>query len=155
MNVSAQQQLSRTSDEDYFFPTGLRKRYLDEETSKYLTNLRREAAVPLNLDTLLDVPGPDIQWNPSFATYQQRVSALSKLRTDRPTSVPAGFPAKVDAPWMWDGSEFSDENEFVFHLGEEDIDEIEQALSSFKGGDTKIRSVHFQLTGGIQLRENH
>ncbi|KAF1986479.1 Clavaminate synthase-like protein [Aulographum hederae CBS 113979] len=89
----------------------------------------------MNLDSLVELPlpgGPNIQWDPSYATYRARVNMLAKLDLPRPNQVPQGFPEMVSAPWAWDGSEYDDGDNYVLKLTEDDIEEIERALRYFK-----------------------
>jgi hypothetical protein len=117
--------------------TGLRKKYLEQERppSQYVAHLEREAALPLNLDSVVEAavePGPDIQWMPSYETYQARVAALNALRIERQKRVPDRFPDTVIEPWVWSGEDFESEDDFVVRLDEEDVNEIENALAYFK-----------------------
>lgn len=43
------------------------------------------------------------------------------------------FPQSIDLPGAWQGNQFSDESEYVYHLSSSEIDEVENALSHFKG----------------------
>jgi hypothetical protein len=116
---------------------GLRKKFLEQEAprSDYVAHLKREEAVPLTLDSVVDSvvePGPDIQWMPSHKTFQARVAALDALHLERPKRVPEEFPSKVIEPWVWSGEDFEGEDEYVIQLGEDDVNEIEDALAHFK-----------------------
>lgn len=102
--------------------SGLRKRFVEDGIAK-----------ALSIDSVLGVlPGPDIQWHPSFETYQRRVDALSALRLDRPQAVPEGFPDKVEGPRAWSGADFANEDGFVLQLSEANVFEVERGLSYFK-----------------------
>jgi hypothetical protein len=111
-------------------PTGLRKRYLDEEAQQQTQRIQE--IIPFSLDARVRSAsnGPDIEWNPCYQTYIDRVQHLSKLNADRPLSVPEGYPSRVDAPWVWSGSSFDDE--YIVPLSRDDIVEIEKALQHFK-----------------------
>jgi hypothetical protein len=76
---------------------------------------------------------PDISWIPSFKVFRDRVERLRALYPDRRTTLPPGWPAQVDAPRAWAGSDFASEDEYVLHLSAEDIAEIEAGLAHFKG----------------------
>lgn len=80
-----------------------------------------------------NVVRPDIEWLPSYDTYKARIARLAALNFDRPTSVPYGWPARIDAPRNWSGSEYADSSRYVVELTKEDIAEIEHALSHFRG----------------------
>jgi hypothetical protein len=111
-------------------PAGLRKRYLDDTALEQARHFA--SSIPFSLDSKLRScsTGPDIEWNPCFDTYLNRVEHLFKLHANRPKTVPGGFPAQIDAPWAWSGSEIG--FNFVFQLSNEDIKEVEDALRYFK-----------------------
>lgn len=113
---------ANTARSDY--ASGLRKRFLDD-------GLKRSPLIDTVIETPVQ-PGPDIQWHPSYETYQERVKALSALKLDRPETVPSNFPEKVDGSRAWTGVEYEDESRYVVELSEADVFEIERALSSFK-----------------------
>jgi hypothetical protein len=123
--------------------SGLRARYFAEDSATawqkdavtpYQQALLREAAVPLRLDTIVQsvVPGPDIQWHPSYETYLRRIAALKAYRSDRQKTLPEGYPQRVDKPWVWSGDEIPAER-YVVLLNENDVKQIEEALGLFKG----------------------
>jgi hypothetical protein len=118
----------------YTQPTGLRKKYLQDERDTHHAPKSVDLAVPMNLDAILSFPlrGPDIQWNPSFEKYSERVRMLGKLKIPRPTSVPEGYPEVIKAPWVWEGSDFQNED-YVLQLDTKDVDEVNTALAHFKG----------------------
>lgn len=43
------------------------------------------------------------------------------------------FPQLIDLPGAWQGNQFSDESEYVYHLNSSEIDEVKNALLYFKG----------------------
>ncbi|RDI78681.1 hypothetical protein Vi05172_g11250 [Venturia inaequalis] len=116
-------------------PNGLRKMYLERSNTLLIRQPRIAPIEFLNLDTVINsyISGPEIEWNPSFATFQSRVEMLSKLRLPRPQSLPSGLPEAIQAPWAWDGSEYQHCEDYVLQLEKGDIQEIESALKHFKG----------------------
>ena len=80
-----------------------------------------------------DFVRPDIEWLPSYDTYERRVERLAALKPGRPNKVPEGWPTTIDAARDWTGSEFADSSKYVVELSKENILEIENALSHFKG----------------------
>ncbi len=121
-------------------PSGLRRRYIEHEKHDVTPSPpRRELQIALDLDTLLKssiATGPNIKWNPSYDTFRARVEMLARLNLPRPENVPEGFPEVVDAPWVWDGSDMTDEPRYVVLLSEADILEVESALDYFKGNSS-------------------
>ena len=75
---------------------------------------------------------PDIDWIPSFKVFRDRVERLKALGLDRPTSLPAGWPASVEGDRAWSGSDFKAESDYVVQLTAEDVVEIEAGLAHFK-----------------------
>ena len=74
---------------------------------------------------------PDIEWMPSYKTFKNRVASLAALNLDRPTTVPEGWPTKIDAERCWTGADLA-EDDYVVKFTPEDIVEIEAALAHFK-----------------------
>ncbi|KAL4780651.1 hypothetical protein BJX76DRAFT_360635 [Aspergillus varians] len=84
--------------------------------------------------SLVDGPSqPDIEWNPSYQTFLERVERLAASAADRPTSLPDGFLPSIDAPRVWTGSDFEDSTKYVLEFSAKDIKEIERGLAYFKG----------------------
>jgi hypothetical protein len=125
---------------DFRQPSGLRKKYLDSSNIRIIRQPRIAPIEFLNLDTVINsyVSGPEIQWNPSYAAFQSRVEMLSKLQFPRPQSVPSGFPETVNAPWVWVGSDFQTDEDYVFQLEKKDTEEIEVALRYFKSKPSRL-----------------
>jgi len=76
---------------------------------------------------------PNIEWLPNVQTYLERVQRLKSAKLERPTSVPAGWPEQLSTKRVWSGSDFANSEEFIMHLNEDDVKEIEDALEFFKG----------------------
>jgi len=115
---------------------GLHKRYLEDENRSCIAPLPKELPVHLDSDSLSRskvIPGPDIQWYPSYETYLARVAALAKLNLPRPDTVPAGFPTAVRHARAWSGVDYSDESKYALRLTIEEITEVERALAFCKG----------------------
>lgn len=114
-------------------PHGLRRQYLNDK-DKLQRNAHSSDTIPSSLDARIRsaaIVGPDIEWDPSYQTYLERVERLSKLSHDRPKSVPEGYPRRINAPWVWSGGETREE-EYVIIFEDSDIVEIEAALRQFK-----------------------
>ncbi|AEO63019.1 uncharacterized protein THITE_2141213 [Thermothielavioides terrestris NRRL 8126] len=112
---------------------GLNRSYLKVDSD----NLNIEHDIPVEA-----VKRPDIEWHPSYETYQAR-----------------GFPDQISSPRVWTGSDFADPVKFLVHLSAEDVEEIKAALAFFKGldGDNlpdDVSTKTFPLpTLGARLRE--
>ncbi|KAK3954269.1 hypothetical protein QBC32DRAFT_232702 [Pseudoneurospora amorphoporcata] len=86
-------------------------------------------------DTTSPIVRPVIDWIPSYKVFKERVQRLAALHLNRPTTVPAGWPSKITSERVWSGSDFKSEDDYVVKLSQEDISEIESALSYFKSLD--------------------
>jgi hypothetical protein len=84
---------------------------------------------------------PDIEWDPSFTTYCNRVTGLAGLRANVPQTLPHGFPSSIKSPRVWSGSDFIDESRFVYLLSDGDREEIDAAIKVFMdrhGGSASV-----------------
>jgi len=116
---------------------GLRKKFSDDGDDakhNWYSVAHNDGMCMMSLDAALSAPGngPDIEWNPSFDRYQERVRSLARMNLNRPMNLPCGFPTTVREAWVWKGSDF-EEKDYVVSLQESDIIEIENALVFFKG----------------------
>ncbi|KAF2492837.1 Clavaminate synthase-like protein [Lophium mytilinum] len=117
---------------------GLRAQFLQGEAGS--AKSLRQFAPTMTLDSKVKAlvqPGPDIEWDPSVSTYEKRVATLAKQGLPRANEVPAGFPAKVDAPWVWSGADL-DESKYIVKLDGTEIAEVEKALEHFKNLPGKL-----------------
>lgn len=78
-------------------------------------------------------PHPDIEWDPSFTTHCDRVKRLAILGASVSQTLPQGFPASIQSPRVWSGSDFDDESKFIYLLSVADKDEINVAVQTFMG----------------------
>ncbi|KAK0636572.1 hypothetical protein B0T17DRAFT_596036 [Bombardia bombarda] len=122
------------------------------------------SATAPHLPPILEKPGqdilrPDIEWFPSYKVYKDRVEKLRQLHPNRPTTLPQGWPAQIDAERVWSGSDFKSEDDYVFHFSSEDVAEIELALAFFKSlpgelGPDDVKKDTFPLPSlGSRLEE--
>jgi len=93
---------------------------------------------------------PGIQWEPDYRKYLSRSLKRSQL-AGLETSVPTGWPAKIESSLAWTGSELISEDTYVTYLAEDDIAEIRAALQSFNCGLRHIFSP-FQSNSKMQRR---
>ncbi|KAK3486066.1 uncharacterized protein B0T23DRAFT_245056 [Neurospora hispaniola] len=100
---------------------------------------------------------PDIDWIPSYKVFKKRVQRLAAQNLNRPTTLPAGWPAKITSERVWSGSDFKSEDDYVVKLSQEDILEIESALEFFKTldlGPDDVSKSNFPLPNlGPKLEE--
>ena len=74
---------------------------------------------------------PDIDYAPSLAKYQARVQRRQQTE-DFNRTLPAGFPSRLYSTLVWDGDSISKDQDWVYELTQDDLDEIEAALTHFK-----------------------
>lgn len=104
-----------------------------------MTTQQEESAKLSDTSTDIDVDisdanyeAPNIDWIPSFENYMARVDRLSKSHA-RTTTLPPGFPERIEAPRTWTGHDFPEEKTYIYVLSEAEVNEIEEALGYFKG----------------------
>jgi len=74
---------------------------------------------------------PDIDWQPNYGKYCERVKRNKlKRRTTLSTELPFGYPRNISCPLMWSGPDLKEQGEdkYVFHLTPAKIRESEGAL---------------------------
>ncbi|KAG5646882.1 hypothetical protein DXG03_001958 [Asterophora parasitica] len=77
---------------------------------------------------------PDIQYAPDEDKYKARTARRLAEDPSLPsTPLPEGFPKKLESPLVWEGSDFKDEEEWVYNLTPEHLKEIDDALKHFRG----------------------
>jgi len=120
---------------------GLRKKFSDDAKHNWYSVSHNDIMCMMSLDAALSAASnsPDIEWNPSFDRYQERLRSLARMNLNRPTHVPQGFPTIVREAWVWKGSDF-EEKDYVVYLQESDIIEIENALVFFKGMPSSVKT---------------
>ncbi len=76
---------------------------------------------------------PDIAYHPDEAKWKARTAhRLAENPTLPSQPLPEGFPAQVQGPIVWEGKDFTREEQWVVKLTEEQIQEIDEALQHFK-----------------------
>ncbi|KAF8435248.1 hypothetical protein BGX38DRAFT_1100479 [Terfezia claveryi] len=88
---------------------------------------------------------PDIDWQPNFAKYGERVKR-NKLKRAVPglnTELPFGYPREISSPLVWSGPELKEQGEdkYVFHLTPAEIRETEGALEAFKASKQSMSAI--------------
>lgn len=74
---------------------------------------------------------PDIQYHPEYEKYKAR--SLRRKETETlPTTLPDGFPLELKSPLVWEGKDIEKQDDWLYHLSNAELDEIEAALQHFK-----------------------
>jgi hypothetical protein len=92
---------------------------------------------------------PDIQYHPNFVKYQARTNQRKETESLQ-TSLPAGFPQKLASPLVWEGKDIETRSDWIYKLSDEQLDEIDAGLKSFKGkslegSSTQVPNSHLGL----------
>lgn len=84
--------------------------------------------------TTVDAPKqPDIEYHPDEVKYRARVARLLAGNPDRANvSLPDGFPKQVIGPIVWEGKDWTSEDQWVYQLSPAELEEIDDALNHFK-----------------------
>lgn len=78
-------------------------------------------------------PGqPDIEYKPNRAKFEER-GRRRKETEELPTTLPPGFPTKLDSPLAWKSEEVENGTDWIYTLNDAQLVEIDDALKAFKG----------------------
>jgi hypothetical protein len=144
LSISSPQQATMLQLQYISESCGLRRTYLESGVPQVLAKPTEvhelmDAKAPQSPESSAAIDTPDIEWHPSYHTFQNRVNRLSAHRDSRPTTLPAEFPDAIHAPRVWTGSDLRKIESFVIQLTGTDILEIENALNYFKGQGVPLR----------------
>lgn len=84
------------------------------------------------VETITKPIQPDIEYHPHYAKYQAR-SRRRKETEKLQTNLPAGFPQQLVSPLVWEGKDIEKRSDWLYHLSDAQLDEIDSALNHFKG----------------------
>lgn len=76
---------------------------------------------------------PDIQYHPDLVKYKERTARRLAQNPDLlKATLPPGFPAKVEGPIVWEGKDWTSEDQWVYKLSNDELQEIDDALKHFE-----------------------
>lgn len=76
---------------------------------------------------------PDIAYEPDESKYKARTACRLAKDPDLPkTILPNRFPRKVEGKIVWEGTDWSSEDQWVYQLSPAEVQEIGKALAHFK-----------------------
>lgn len=76
---------------------------------------------------------PDIEYHPDEAKYRARTAQRFAKNPDLANvSLPDGFPKEVKGPIVWEGKDWTSEEQWVYNLNDAELEEISNALTHFK-----------------------
>ena len=76
---------------------------------------------------------PDIEYHPNAEQYKARTARrLAKNPSLAKSTLPEGFPQKVESPLVWEGKDFKGESEWVYGLTPDQLGEIDDAVKHFR-----------------------
>lgn len=77
---------------------------------------------------------PDIDYKPDFQKYQARTKLRLHTEPLGQISLPSGFPQRLDSKLVWEGEGLAEQFGWTFVLTAEHVEELDNALTHFKGG---------------------
>ncbi|KAH8422310.1 TauD/TfdA family dioxygenase [Aspergillus melleus] len=81
--------------------------------------------------TITQPTQPDIQYHPDYEKYLARGERRKATET-LPKTLPAGFPAQLSSPLVWEGKDVEKRDDWIFKLNDAQREEIHAALEHFK-----------------------
>ncbi|KAM6498993.1 hypothetical protein JOM56_006941 [Amanita muscaria] len=76
---------------------------------------------------------PDIEYQPNEEKYAARTARRLAEDPSLPkSSLPDGFPEKLESALVWEGKDFKDEKEWVYELSPNQLKEIDDAVKYFR-----------------------
>ncbi|KAJ5351396.1 hypothetical protein N7452_000370 [Penicillium brevicompactum] len=84
---------------------------------------------------------PDIQYHPDYEKYKERTRQRKETETLQ-TTLPAGFPQKLVSPLVWEGSEVVKGENWIYHLKDAELEEVDAALKSFKALNLSLGNIN-------------
>lgn len=85
---------------------------------------------------------PDITYLPDLKNYKQRTArrlANEQLEND----LPEGFPAQLEGPKLWKGSDYEGkESEWVYQLTEQELEEVDKAVHDFEATEKPLSEIN-------------
>lgn len=118
-----------------FYPSSLLKRY-------------GSPSVPIFKCSTAENTTTRIEWVPDAALFEKRAAAFSSHSGERSKQLPKDWPYQLTSPLVWSGNELKDE-EYIYTLSYEDVQEIECALHAVKG-QVKSFVIHVGTTEQLQ-----
>lgn len=85
------------------------------------------------------VHGPLVGAFPGHVTSEIGVPLLAAPHAGASSPLPTGFPAKLSGELAWSGSDFWNDDSYIYRLTAKDMEEISSALDHFKGEETRTR----------------
>ncbi len=77
---------------------------------------------------------PDISYHPDLEKYRLRTARRFQLDPHLAhVPLPKNFPPQVEGPNVWEGNDWTNEEQWVYQLSETQLKEIDEALEHFKG----------------------
>lgn len=107
-----------------------------------ITHITEQLSEKLHLhsESKAEAKQPDISYHPDVENWHNRTARRLAEDPSLPkTALPEGFPKKLDSPLVWQGSDWKNEQEWVYNLNTEQLKEIDDAVKHFKSQYTPLR----------------
>jgi hypothetical protein len=104
------------------------------KSAPYLIIYHQTPGSSMSVTATITIPQqPDIEYHPDEAKYLARVARnLTKDPQRVKQPLPKGFPQEVNGPIVWEGADWTNEQQWVYNLSGEELKEIQNALDHFK-----------------------
>ncbi|GAB1205260.1 hypothetical protein APSETT445_003933 [Aspergillus pseudonomiae] len=84
---------------------------------------------------------PDIEYHPDYEKYTAR-AARRKATEQLPTTLPDGFPQKLESPLVWEGKDVEKRDDWIYKLNDAQREEIDAALKSFQAQNLTLGNIN-------------
>jgi len=99
----------------------------------YYSNTLRQKYRLHELDSTLaqNQHDPPTKWHPDYKTFEAR--SIARLKAGGlETSLPTSFPQVLRGDSVWHAGQFVDPGQYIHHLEDDEIKEVQEALRTFK-----------------------
>ena len=98
---------------------------------------------------------PDIDYHADKDKYLARVARNDAENPDRAkVTLPPDFPKQVEGSIVWEGKDWTSEDQWVYKLSVTELKEIDNALNYFKSEPGSL-STHRHCSSICRLKETH
>ena len=98
---------------------------------------------------------PDIDYHPDLAKYKACTARRLEQNPELlKATLPPGFPAKVEGPIVWEGKDWTSEEQWVYKLRDEELQEIEEAMKHFEGTKLLVAKCYYHNRSLIGLNKS-
>lgn len=108
-----------------------RNNIISSEIPQFSYNISPEQLTMASARVAGPLGQPDIGYTPDLDKYLARVNRR-KENEKLETSLPPGFPSRLDSPLVWDAEEVERTYNWTYELNAEELEDIERGLRHFR-----------------------